>query len=185
MVGVGVEGKKRGFTTMKQDLVSILADALDMERVTMEILEQRAERIRNHPEVVERFKKHIKESSWQVAQLENALRHLGAEPPAEASEPKPGSLAAIGALLASGEMLRNSIANSVFERFEMAAYMTAASAAEKAGEHEIARICDTIVRQEEAMAEWLEEHLPSTPLVYLMFDEIHPQVASTPQAQTA
>jgi ferritin-like metal-binding protein YciE len=166
----------------KTKLIWILAAALAMEKSTMETIEERAARIRNHPEIVERFKKHVKETSWQVAQLETSLRQLGVDPAAE-GDPLVGSLAEIGQLLASGDILRNSIANSAFERFEMAVYSTAADAAEKAGEHEIARICGTILRQEEAMAEWLEENLASTPLVYLMFDEIHPQVATQPPQQ--
>jgi ferritin-like metal-binding protein YciE len=165
--------------TDKNDLISMLIEALGMEKKTIEILEDRADRIRNHPEVVERFKKHIKETSWQIAQLENSVRQLGGEASLSGETGRNG-IAEIGALLASGEVIRNSIANSAFERFEMAVYSRIAEAAELAGEHEISRICSTIQRQEETMAEWLEEHLATTPLVYLMFDEIHTQVTEGP-----
>jgi ferritin-like metal-binding protein YciE len=154
--------------TDKEKLVSMLAEACDMERKTIEVLEERADRIRNHPAVVDRFKRHIKETSWQIAQLEQALRQLGVDPAA----PAPTALAEVGVLLASGDVIRNSIANSAFERFEMAVYARLAAAAEQAEEHELSRICSTILRQEETMAEWLEEQLPQTPLVYLMFDDI-------------
>jgi ferritin-like metal-binding protein YciE len=146
----------------------MLAEARDMEKRTIEVTEDRADRIRNHPAVLDRFKKHIKETSWQVAQIEACLKQLGLED----FQPESSGIADIGALLASGDVIRNSIANSAFERFEMAVYARIAEAAEKAGELEIARICATIMRQEETMAEWLEEHLAQTPLVYLMFDEI-------------
>ncbi len=158
--------------TDKETLASMLAEAWEMERKTIEVLEDRADRIRNHPEVVDRFKKHIKETSWQIAQLEHALKQLGAEPDASRSS----SLAEVGVLLASGDVIRNSIANSAFERFEMAVYSRLVAAAEQSGEYETARISATIMRQEEAMAEWLEEHLAQTPLVYLMFDEINAAV---------
>jgi ferritin-like metal-binding protein YciE len=157
----------------REKLSVALAEALAMEVRTIEILENRADRIRNHPGVVERFKKHIKETSWQIAQLETMLKQLGEE-----TRVPGGALAEIGALLASDDIVRSSIANSAFERFEMAAYARIAAIAEKAGEHEIARIAGTILRQEEVMAQWLEEHLPNTPLVYLMFDEIHVPVIS-------
>lgn len=154
--------------TEKEKLAIMLADALQMEKQTIEILEQRADRIRNHPVVVERFKKHIKETSWQIAQLENSLKQLSPETP-----PSDGlTIGDIAVLLASGDVIQNSIANSAFERFEMAVYKRLSEAATTAEEHEVARICDTIMRQEEAMAEWLEENLGQTPLVYLMFDEI-------------
>lgn len=159
--------------TDKEKLASMLAEAWTMEKRTIEILEIRADRIRNHPEVVERFKRHIKESSWQIAQIEAGLKQLGVE----SCRPESSGLADVGCLLASGEVIRNSIANSAFERFEMAVYSRIADAAEQAGEHEIARTASTIMRQEETMAEWLEEHLPQTPLVYLMFDEINAAVA--------
>lgn len=159
--------------TDKEKLAAMLAEARIMEKRTIEILEGRADRIRNHPEVVERFKKHIKETSWQIAAIEAGLKQLGVEN-FQAESP---ALADIGCLLASGDVIRNSIANSAFERFEMAVYSRIAEAAEKAAEHEIARTAGTIMRQEETMAEWLEEHLAQTPLVYLMFDEINAAVS--------
>lgn len=154
--------------TDKRKLASLLTEAWEMERKTIDILEARADRIRNHPGVVERFKKHLKESSWQIAQLETCLKQLGFDGPLHEGS----AIAEVGALLASGDVIRSSTANSAFERFEMAVYSRLGEMAKQSGEHEIARICYTIMRQEEFMAEWLEEHLAQTPLVYLMFDEI-------------
>jgi ferritin-like metal-binding protein YciE len=47
-----------------------------------------------------------------------------------------------------------------FEHLEIACYRSVIGAAEELGDTETARVCTEILREEEAMAGWLEQRLP-------------------------
>jgi rubrerythrin len=61
---------------------------------------------------------------------------------------------------ASDEVMKHALASYAFEQFEAACYRALVTAAEQAGEREVASTCATILREEEEMAAWLWEHLP-------------------------
>ena len=59
------------------------------------------------------------------------------------------------------------VASYAFEQFEAACYRALVTAAEQAGEREVASTCATILREEEDMAAWLWEHQPHLTQHYL------------------
>jgi ferritin-like metal-binding protein YciE len=63
--------------------------------------------------------------------------------------------------------VKGAIASYTFEHLEIAAYRSLIGAAEELGDAETARVCSEILRQEEAMAGWLEQHLPELTRQYL------------------
>jgi ferritin-like metal-binding protein YciE len=52
-------------------------------------------------------------------------------------------------------------------RFEMANYRVLIAAAEACGETEIKRLCEESLREEEAMATWLDQQIPMVTRRYL------------------
>jgi ferritin-like metal-binding protein YciE len=54
---------------------------------------------------------------------------------------------------------------------EIASYKVLIAAAEAAGDMQTARTCEQILKEEEAMARWMEEHLPTLTLDYLHREE--------------
>lgn len=68
---------------------------------------------------------------------------------------------------ASDEVMKHALASYAFEQFEAACYRALVTAAEQAGEREVASTCATILREEEDMAAWLWEHLPHLTQHYL------------------
>lgn len=51
-----------------------------------------------------------------------------------------------------------SLASYTFEQMEIVSYKILIAAAEHAGDRETKRVCETILKQELAMAQWLDEH---------------------------
>jgi len=59
-----------------------------------------------------------------------------------------------------------------FKHMEIAVYRALAAAAKTAGENDVVRICETILPQEQAMADWLDQHLPELVEQYLVRAEL-------------
>jgi len=77
----------------------------------------------------------------------------------------------VGGLFAGDEVVKGAMAGYVFEHFEIASYTALIIAAEEAGEADVARICRENLAEEEAMAEWLREHLPKVTKQFLQREE--------------
>jgi ferritin-like metal-binding protein YciE len=78
-----------------------------------------------------------------------------------------GNMQALGGAFMGDEVVKGAIASYTFEHLEIAAYRSLIGAAEELGDGETARVCSEILRQEEAMAGWLERHLPEITRQYL------------------
>lgn len=132
-----------------------------MENQAIEILERQAQRT-DHPLVAGKVEEHLEQSREHAARVKECIERLGGE----SSTAKKGvakflgNAAALTNAAASDEVVKNAIADFTFEHFEIASYRALVAAAEAAGEEEVQRICEDILEQEEAMAAWLEEHLP-------------------------
>lgn len=55
----------------------------------------------------------------------------------------------------------------VFENLEIATYTVLIAAAQEAGNTQTQMTCEQILPQEEAMADWLKEHLPEITQAFL------------------
>jgi len=159
-------------TTPQEHLVDWLRDAHAMEQQAEAMLEAQAERLDNYPQLRERIRQHIDETRWQRAQLESCLERHGASP--STMKDLTGKLMAfgqgLGGMLASDEVVKGAMAGYVFEHFEIASYTALIAAAKTAGDPETARVCEEILVQEEAMADWLGTHLPEVTEEFLVRD---------------
>jgi Uncharacterized protein conserved in bacteria len=82
------------------------------------------------------------------------------------------SLQGMLTMMSSDEVLKHALASAAFEQFEAASYRMLVTAAQVAGEPEIARTCQTHMEQEVSMADWVWGQLPPLTEKYLQLDAV-------------
>lgn len=159
-------------TDPKEHLIHWLKDAYAMEHQAIKIAEKQADRIKHYPDVADRIALHAEETKSQAERLKACLEHLGSDTSAfkTGMGKVTGNMQMLAGFVVPDEIVKASIANYVFEHYEIGCYRSLIAAAEKAGEPEIAQVCEDILHEEEEMAEWLEEHLPMTTQKFLQRD---------------
>jgi len=159
-------------TEVMKNYIHWLRDAHAMEQQAEQMLKAQASRIEHYPELEARITQHIRETQGQRELLETCFERLGEKP--SVVKDVMGRLAAfgqaVGGSVASDEVVKGAMAGYVFETLEIATYTTLIAAAEAAGDAETARVCRGILKQEEEMAQWLLEHLPSITTQFLARD---------------
>jgi ferritin-like metal-binding protein YciE len=157
-------------THANEHLADWLRDAHAMEQQAEAMLEGQASRLEHYPELRQRVAQHLEDTRWQRSQLEGCLARLGSSP--STVKDLTGKLMAFGegtvAMFASDEVVKGAMAGYVFEQMEIASYTVLIAAAEAAGDLETKAVCEQIMAQERAMAEWLLQQLPATTANFLM-----------------
>ena len=153
----------------RENLSAWLRDAHAMENQAIEILEKQANRLEHYPELRARVRSHLEESHRQAERVERCLHQLGTDTSSlkTAAGKMIGTAQQLSGLFASDEVLKSGIADYAFEHYEIASYKMLIAAADEAGEHEVRRGLEENLREEEAMAEWLDQHLPEVTRQYL------------------
>jgi ferritin-like metal-binding protein YciE len=145
-------------------LVQWIRDAHAMEEQAATMLNGQLSRLENYPELSERIRQHVEETKGQAARLKTCLEAMGED--SSTLKDAGGKLMAWGqsfsGLFAGDEVMKGSLASYTFEHMEIASYTMLIAAAESLGEAEVARACEQNLREEEAMADWLHQHLPGT-----------------------
>jgi ferritin-like metal-binding protein YciE len=77
-----------------------------------------------------------------------------------------GNLMAIGHATAADEVIKNTFANYAFEHYEIAAYKSLLVLAERLGPSGRS-LLETSLKEEQAMAHWIEQHIAPTTLRYV------------------
>ncbi|WP_035374848.1 ferritin-like domain-containing protein [Pseudoduganella violaceinigra] len=148
----------------REHLTDWLRDAHAMEQQAEAMLKAMAQRLEHYPDLHSRVVEHLGETRWQREQLEGCLTRLGSSP--STVKDITGKLMAFGesvvAMMASDEVVKGAMAGYVFEHMEIASYTVLIKAADTAGDLQTKGVCEQIIKQEAAMAEWLLQHLPAT-----------------------
>ncbi|WP_075292847.1 ferritin-like domain-containing protein [Pararhizobium arenae] len=150
-----------------------LRNAHAMENQALSIMKPQLERIENYPEVAAKLEQHIRETEGQIQRLEDILGGL-AESHSSLKDMAlsfTGAMAAMGHSMAGDEILKNSFANFAFENFEIAAYKSLLTIAEEGGYTEASTGLQANLREEQAMAVWLDENLANVTLKFLSLKE--------------
>ncbi|MWL74621.1 DUF892 family protein, partial [Escherichia coli] len=74
----------------------------------------------------------------------------------------------IGGMFPSDEIVKGSISGYVFEQFEIACYTSLLAAAKKAGDTASVPAIESILAEEQQMADWLIRHIPDTTEQFLL-----------------
>jgi ferritin-like metal-binding protein YciE len=145
----------------KEQLTTWLNSAYSMEQSLIRVLENHAKDAKDHPEIRQRDEQHIEETRRHAESVKQCLALLGEKP--STMKTAMGSIMGAAQGMATGmfsdELMKNCLADYAAEHFEIACYRSLIVAAEEIGQPEIARICRGILREEEAMAQWLDDHL--------------------------
>ena len=153
----------------RENLAAWLRDAYAMENQAIEILEKQVSRLEDYPELRAKVRSHLEESHRQAERVERCLHQLGTDTSGlkTALGKMVGTAQQLSGLFASDEVLKSGIADYAFEHYEIASYKMLIATAAEAGEHEVGRVLEENLREEEAMAAWLAQHLPEVTRQYL------------------
>jgi len=140
-----------------------------VENQAIELLERQVGRLENYPEMLERMRHHIEESKEQARRLEEILSGLGTSHSTlkDTAMSLVGNLMAIGHATATDEVVKNTFANFAFEHYEIAAYKSLLVLADSLGHSAGKSMLETSLREEKAMADWIEQHIGPTTLRYV------------------
>ena len=153
----------------RENLMNWLRDAHAMEQQAETMLTSQSERLEHYPTLKARIDQHINETKGQQARLESCIQRLGGSP--STLKDVGGKLMAfaqgMSGMVMSDEVVKGAMSGYVFEHMEIASYTILIAAAKAAGDAETQRICEENLREEEAMAQWLLEHLPEVTKTFL------------------
>jgi ferritin-like metal-binding protein YciE len=146
-----------------------LHNAHAMETQAIQLLTRQSERLENYPEMEAKLRQHLEDSKAQRARLEEVMASLAESPSAlkEAVLGIGGNFAALSHTAASDEIVKNTLANYMFEHFEIASYKSLATMAEFVGHAPGIAAARANLREEELMAAWIDDHVQSTTLTFL------------------
>lgn len=157
-------------STANEHLNDWLRDAHAMEQQAETMLESMASRLEHYPALRTRIVEHIEETRWQRGQLDGCLERRGESP--SMVKDMTGKIVAfgqgVGGMFASDEVVKGAMAGYVFENMEVASYTVLIAAAQAAGDQATEDVCRHIIAQEQAMAAWMLEHLPSIASAFLV-----------------
>ena len=147
-----------------------LRDAHAMEKQAESMLESMSSRIDNYPDVRARIDEHLSETKHQIKVLEEILdRNNISRSVLKDSMSKMAALGqSIGGMFPSDEIVKGSISGYVFEQFEIACYTSLVAAAKKAGDTASVLALESILAEEQQMADWLIRHIPETTEQFLI-----------------
>lgn len=154
-------------------LIDWLRDAHAMEKQAEKMLQSQAHRLESYPQLQRRIDEHIEETLNQSKKLEHCLKLLGADTSTfkDMGAELTAFGQAVGGMMAEDEVVKGGIASYAFENFEIASYKAIIKAAEMAAQPEVAQVCQEILQEEIAMADWLSKHLDEVTQQFLERDK--------------
>src|SRR3954454_16802008 len=132
-------------------------------------MERQSERLSDYPEVQARAQTHLRETEGQLNRLEQCLSSLGVSTSTlkDTTQSVMGNMMALGHSMAGDEILKNTFANNAFEHFEIAAYKSLLTLCGPAGADGARPLLDQSLKEEEAMAAWVDDNVAKVTLAFL------------------
>ena len=155
--------------SQREILVTGLKNAYALESHAADVTENQASRLGDYPELQRRVQQHHEETLGQRDRLGECLSQLGESP----SNLKESVLRLVGNLqtmfhaTADDEVLKGTFASVSLEHYEIAAYRSLIAMAEACSERSVAEVCRQNLREEEAMAEFLDRNIEQVTRAYL------------------
>jgi ferritin-like metal-binding protein YciE len=143
-----------------------------MEQQAETMLSTLSGRIENYPDLKAKIDEHLEETRHQARILRERLDQLGGG--TSTLKNAGARLLALGQGLSgyvvSDEIVKGTLASYTFEHMEIASYRILVATAAKVGDETTRRLCEDILAQEEAMADWLGRYLDQVTSRYLERD---------------
>lgn len=156
-------------SALRSVFVTGLQNAHAVERQALALIDRQLDRLVRYPEIADRLRSHRLETEDQIRRLDDILGSLGerASGLKDVALSFMGNLAAMGNVMAADEVLKNQFVNAAFENFEVASY-TALVALGEAGSFPTATaLLQESLREEMAMAAWVQDSLPELTLKFV------------------
>lgn len=144
-----------------------------VEQQAIQLLNRQIERLQNYPDMIARMRQHVTESQEQQRRLEELLGQHNTSHSAlkDAALGFMGNMAAMAHTVAPDEVVKNTFANYAFEHFEIASYKSLITVAEAIGQRGAIQLLEQSLREEQAMAQWIDDHLRETTLTFIRRSE--------------
>src|SRR4051812_16124361 len=145
----------------KELVIAWLNDAHAMELAIAQVLERHAEEAKDHPQMHTALQRHLEQTRRHADLAKGCVERLGGE----TSGVKTGMASVMGAVqgmttkLAKDDLIKNILHDYGTEHFEIACYTSLMAAAENLGDLETTRVCGDILRDEQAMANFLFQQI--------------------------
>ncbi len=149
--------------TGKDLVIAWLNDAHGMENALVQILEHQIKDAKDYPQVQAKLQQHLEQTRRHAELVKGCVENLGGK----TSTMKTGMATLFGQMqalstgAAKDEMVKNALADYAAENFEIASYTALIRAAEDLNEQQTAAVCQQIRQEEEEMARWLQQNLPT------------------------
>lgn len=149
--------------TAKELFVAWLNDAHGMENTLIEVLEHHIKDAKDSPPIQAKLQQHLEKTKLHAELVKGCVEKLGSHTSAVKTGIAKlfGQMQALSTGSARDEMMKNALADYAAENFEIASYTALIHAAQELGEQETARVCQQILQDEEEMAKWLQQQLPT------------------------
>lgn len=153
----------------KDEVIAWLQDAYAMEKAMELALEKQIKNERSAPALRERATIHYTETQGHALALEACLHELGTDTSALKTKVAQGMELLKGASLraAKDEGVKEVLTAYAAEHFEIACYTALIAASKRLKLTRVTAMCEAILKEEEAMGEWLRTNLPKVVTGYL------------------
>ncbi len=155
--------------THEEHLMTWLRDAHAMEKQAIESIENQIDRLENYPQMQSWARDHVAASQRQRDMIRQCIERRGGDMSSlkDAAMTIMGKIQEVTSFFTSDEVLKNAITDHGFKHYEIASYTSLRSAAEAVADSETARVCDTILQQEQELAARLLSLLPQLTRDYM------------------
>lgn len=145
-------------------LIAGLKDAYALETQALDMMRTQQDRLDQYPELKSRIGQHVTETEQQIQRLESCLAQFNESPSTlkDFALRLAGNLQSMFHAAADDEVIKNIFASNAFENYEIATYKGLAAMAESVGAQDVADVARENLREEEAMARFINEHIEST-----------------------
>jgi ferritin-like metal-binding protein YciE len=150
-------------------IIAWLRDAHALEQSLENVLQMQINDAKDTPDLRARLEQHLDETRGHKEKVTEMLASFD-ETPSSMKSIAGGFMGLMeGVSLAAfrDETLKCIIADYAMEHFEIACYRSLRVAATEAGFNNVADMCEEILEDETAMAEWLEEQIPDMTRAHL------------------
>ena len=140
-----------------------------MEKGLVQVLENHADDVKDRPEMYRKIAQHLEQTKMHAERVRECVERLGGS--VSTVKTAMGAVSGFFQGRSTGaspdELVKNALSDYAAEHFEIASYRALIVAARALGENQIVQVCESILRDEEEMARWLEKNLPNVVQEYL------------------
>ena len=153
----------------REILVTGLKNAYALEEHAADVTQNQAARLGEYPELQRRVRQHHEETLRQRDRLDDCLSELGESPSSlkDAVLRLVGNMQTLFHATADDEVLKGTFASVSLEHYEIASYKSLIAMAEDCNERSVAEVCRQNLREEEAMAQFLDSNIEQVTRDYL------------------